>query len=217
MRFKIFISFNLSLTAQAKLRKEKRDDSSGTLDQTNVTTVKNDIMLLLSKAQNTYHLKQQDDNQQLPKQIANWPNDYDNMVKPAPIRVQTTTNAPLDTSSSSCTSNTSELKPQQQQTNQVNPILKRLLSNENNNTQPIGINDTSSSINAHELISLDLKRKLNILKDDSSQKNHNQVSNNSGFNINILNMNGNGTNGTKNLITVKDFEENLLNESSKEF
>jgi Tfp pilus assembly protein PilE len=117
------------------------------LDQTNVSTAKNDIMQLLSKAQNTYQQKQQDDYQQLPKHIASWSNDYDSMVKPAPIRVQTTTtitattttttnnntnnNVPLDTSSSSCTSNASELKQQQQQqTNQVNPIIQRLLSSD---------------------------------------------------------------------------------------
>jgi hypothetical protein len=176
-------------------------------------------MQMLAKAQNSYIQSKTSDLTSLieqPKPIGNWPNDYhlntSTYVKPEAIRMLPSTNITSPTSSTSSKSqetltNSNSTKSSQQQQH-INPIIQRLLSFDLNTTPTTSSttiistsNQTDVSFNENnsnsELISLDLKRKLNIIKlpnDEAVAQQHK---------VNLFSP-------IKNLMTVKDFEANLL-------
>jgi hypothetical protein len=116
-----------------------------------------------------------------PKPISQWPHNLllnsDQMVKPEPIRSSEATAKP------------------------VNPIMQLLL---NTMSKPTDVNtsSTSSNNNNSDLMSMDLKRKLNIQPTSSTQ-----------LIVSSPIVNGNSTQMLKGPISVADFEENLLNQS----
>jgi hypothetical protein len=170
-----------------------------------------DIIQMLAKAQNHYVKsinESEKTNAETPKQIGHWPIDYNinsNVyIKPEPIRLTG------HTAEAQNSQEVSPNKPSENPKTQLNPIIQRLLTFPNemaNEAIPNG--NTSTAITTSEMLSLDLKRKLNILNGSDT------ASMSSSSNPNPPPAT-NGIDKAKNLITVKDFEENLLNESSQQ-
>ncbi len=172
-----------------------------------------DIIQMLAKAQNQYiksmNETEKPSNVETPKQIGHWPVDYNinsnTYIKPEPIRLMTN----VSTTEVQQSQDVSPNNKSDSQKTQINPILQRLLSFPNET-----VNDLSNTITANpntavtsEMLSLDLKRKLNILNGNEAST---SLTNGTSMST------SNGTGKAKNLITVKDFEENLLNESSQQ-
>jgi hypothetical protein len=209
---------------------------------TNLTNVKNSLNILEPTSHstpggaNTFV-----DNSNEPKTIiSQWPlNDLilnsNQYIKPEPIRAATTSNTNDNINDSSLISDNSL------SADKINPILKLLMSSNsitnmasNSNT---GVNNEPVQAAANDQLSLDLKRKLNILGSSNnnnilsspitvtgSMSNSSMIltpSNSSVIMSSTTNQN-NQTSATlesvinilKKPITVKDFEENLLNNPS---
>ena len=184
---------------------------------------------MLAKAQNNYLQSKTSENDLSgqPKPIGNWPSDYhinsNTYVKPEAIRIQPTleaTNNPSSTSPSKYQENSinSSLVKSQSQQQSINPIIQRLLSFDPNTTPNSSASTTMigdisfSNENNNELLSLELKRKLNIIKlpnEETTLMTPNALLNQQKSSVVFTPQNS-----TKNLMTVKDFEANLLaNES----
>ena len=164
-----------------------------------------DIMQMLAKAQNSY--VQTKDLADQPKPIGYQLNS-NTYLKPEAIRIQPTT-SPKSQEPLQLTKSQSHHQP-------INPIIQRLLSYDPNSTLTSSAsttlvntsqtNDSSfNSENNNELLSLEIKRKLNIIKlpNDDNQTTPNQK-------LNIFSPLNNNNNNNKNLMTVKDFEANIL-------
>ena len=167
-------------------------------------------------------------------------------VKPEPRRIGvpvTSTTTSLSPSCSSIAAPTSIQQQQQQEPSQtkLNPILQLLMSNQqaiSSNSTELSTNDLTIT-NAQDLISLDLKRKLNIVNTTQNQSSNltaspvilssstmittpsNPLILNGCFDAgsSAANLNGGGFCSStasilKRPMTLQDFEENLLNESS---
>ena len=175
-------------------------------------------MQMLAKAQNSYIQSKTTSETDQPKPIGNWPNDYhlnsNTYVKPEAIRIQpTTANTTIVSPTSSTSSKSQETLTNSQSKSQlnqsINPIIQRLLSTPTtsasttiiSNQNETSFNDTSNN----ELLSLDLKRKLNIIKHTDSDNAAILMTPN-----NLTTVKSNLFSPAKNLMTVKDFEENLL-------
>lgn len=204
------------------LTREKVENEANTKSEMN-------IIEILNKAQSSYQLKATDQTKndqsylEQPKPIIGWPNDYvldkNNYLKPEPIRVGPTIAKAAESNQDDDASNSNNRQDQcvgsesSNSSNKKLSLFQRLVSASEKN-------ETSC-----DLLSLDLKKKLNIMKvpqtfqDDISlssmtQVNSTESKNGTFFNTNSLNE---VNSDNRKLMTVKDFEENLLNESCKLF
>lgn len=166
-----------------------------------------DIMQMLAKAQNSYVQSKTSDITDQPKPIGYHLNS-NTCLKPEAIRIQPTS------------PKSSQQQEQQSTKSQpINPIIQRLLSYDPINTTTITPSASTSTLaqdnsfnieNNNELLSLEIKRKLNIIKlpsDDATTTTPHQKSINNIFSP---------SNSTKHLMTVKDFEANILRTESND-
>jgi hypothetical protein len=167
-----------------------------------------DIMQMLAKAQNSYVQSKTSDVTDQPKPIGYHLNS-NTYLKPEAIRIQPT---------SPKSSQQQEQQPTKSQP--INPIIQRLLSYDPINTTTTTTITPSASTstlaqdnsfnieNNNELLSLEIKRKLNIIKlpsDDNAAPHQKSINN-------IFSP----SNSTKHLMTVKDFEANILGTESND-
>ncbi len=169
-----------------------------------------DIMQMLAKAQNSYVQSKTSDITDQPKPIGYHLNS-NTYLKPEAIRIQ-----PTSPKSSQQEQQSTKSQPT------INPIIQRLLSYDPINTTTTTTITPSASTstlaqdnsfnieNNNELLSLEIKRKLNIIKLPSDD-NHNTTPHQKSIN-NIFSP----SNSTKHLMTVKDFEANILGTESND-
>jgi len=204
--------------------------NSEKVDNEKTTKSSMSIIDILNKAHSSYQTKVPDQSKsdqsyisEQPKNIIGWPNDYlldkNNYLKPEPIRIGTSITKLTDLNQDTDANNSSH--------------ADKFSTNESNNSSNKKLSLFQRLVSASEknepscdLLSLDLKKKLNILKIPQSfqdaEKYDTKLTQVNSFdtrNEPYLNATSHSELHSENpkLMTVKDFEENLLNESCKLF